>query len=565
MGASEANNQVSAEKERLQAVHAITLELSQSLDLEETLNKSLGLASKAVGVKRGSIMLRDAQSRSLVCRAVLTNDNKVRSTYIPITFGQGVGLAGWVMEHKRPASIADVRKDKRWIREEGRAEEVRSAIAIPLRTKDETLGVLMLTSPKINYFSPAQVQLMGTIANEIAIVIHNAELYSFITDQSLRVSELLEQQREETSKSQAILQSVTEGVIVLDEKQRVVLFNPAAEQVLHIPASFALDQQLSHLREYHGAGVQPAQAERIYNGLYEGLKALDDEGKSHSRTLDLTSPPQTIAMNFASVVRPDGIQYGSVAVLRDITREIEADRAKRDFISSVSHELRTPLTSIKGYVDLLLLGAAGPLADGQQSFLNVVKNNANRLMDLINDILEIGRIDADKIQLNFESISIGLVFQDILQTMRAEIERKSTNVKLDVASDLPTITADPRRVTQVILNLVSNAVKYTYPGAQVNLRAFINPASLLQVDVEDDGVGLSPEQQEHLFRRFYRADNPLRDEVGGTGLGLSIAKSFVELHGGEIWVQSELGKGSTFSFMLPVTQPEPVEQTSETV
>ena len=107
-------------------------------------------------------------------------------------------------------------------------------------------------------------------------------------------------------------------------------------------------------------------------------------------------------MNFASVVRPDGIRYGSVAVLRDVTREIEADRAKRDFISSVSHELRTPLTSIKGYVDLLLLGAAGPLGEGQQSFLSVVKNNANRLMDLINDILEIGRIDADKIRLNFE-------------------------------------------------------------------------------------------------------------------------------------------------------------------
>jgi signal transduction histidine kinase len=351
---------------------------------------------------------------------------------------------------------------------------------------------------------------------------------------------------------------------VLDEQQRVVLFNPAAEQVLHIPASFALDQQLSHLREYHGAGVQPGQAERIYNGLYEGLKALGDEGKSHSRTLDLTSPAQTIAMNFASVVRPDGIQYGSVAVLRDITREIEADRAKRDFISSVSHELRTPLTSIKGYVDLLLLGAAGPLAEGQQSFLNVVKNNANRLMELINDILEIGRIDADKIHLNFEPVGMGMVFQDVLQTMRAEIERKATNVKIDVANDLPTIIADPRRVTQVVLNLVSNAVKYTYPGAQVNLRAFINPAGLLQVDVEDDGVGLSPEQQEHLFRRFYRADNPLRDEVGGTGLGLSIAKSFIELHSGEIWVQSELGKGSTFSFMLPVTQPEPVEQTGQT-
>jgi signal transduction histidine kinase len=156
-------------------------------------------------------------------------------------------------------------------------------------------------------------------------------------------------------------------------------------------------------------------------------------------------------------------------------------------------------------------------------------------------------------------VNIGAVLQDALQTMRAEIERKASNVKLEVDDDLPEITADARRVTQVVLNLVSNAVKYTYPGAHVSLRAFINPAGLVQVDVEDDGVGLSLEQQEHLFRRFYRADNPLRDEVGGTGLGLSIAKSFVELHGGEIWVQSELGKGSTFSFMLPVTQPEPAQ------
>jgi signal transduction histidine kinase len=264
-------------------------------------------------------------------------------------------------------------------------------------------------------------------------------------------------------------------------------------------------------------------------------------------------------MNFAAVVRPDGVRYGSVAVLRDVTREIEADRAKRDFISSVSHELRTPLTSIKGYVDLLLLGAAGPIGEGQLSFLGVVKNNANRLMDLINDILEIGRIDADKIKLSFEQVSIDNVFQDVLQTLRAEIDRKSLSVQLDMREELPQITADLRRLTQVVLNVVSNAVKYTYAQGRVTLRAFVNPAGLLQIEVEDNGVGISPEQQQYLFRRFYRADNPLRDEVGGTGLGLSIAKSFVELHGGEMWVQSESGVGSTFSFILPVTQPEQPE------
>ncbi|HEU5103636.1 MAG TPA: GAF domain-containing protein, partial [Roseiflexaceae bacterium] len=499
---AEANTQLSAEKERLQAVHAITLELSESLDLEETLTKSLGLASKALGVNRGSIMLRDQQSKALICRAVLTDTGDVRSTSIPIGFDRGPGLVGWVIDHQEAINVPDVRRDKRWIREDGRADEVRSVVAIPLKTKDETLGVLMLTSPKLNYFTQAQMQLMTTIANEIAIVIHNAELYSYIQDLANRLAEAFDQQREETSKSQAILQSVTEGVIVIDEQERVVLFNPSAEQVLHIPAAYALQQPLANLKDYNEPGALTQQAELIYNSLREGLRALEENGKPHNRMLDLPMPARSIAMNFASVIRPDGIRHGSVAVLRDVTREIEADRAKRDFISSVSHELRTPLTSIKGYVDLLLLGAAGPLGEGQQSFLSVVKNNANRLMDLINDILEIGRIDADKIRLNFEHVAMADIFEDVLQTMRAEIERKSTNVKVDVEPELPQIPADLRRVTQVVLNLVSNAVKYTYPGAQVALRAFLNPAGLLQVDIEDNGVGISPEQQQHLFRRF---------------------------------------------------------------
>ena len=553
---AEANAQLSAEKERLQAVHAITLELTASLDLKETLTKTLGLASRAVGVKRGSIMLRDAQTGALICRAVLGGDGAVHATNIPISFAQGSGLAGWVLEHQQAIRIADVRKDKRWLQEGGRASEVRSVVAVPLMTQEEPLGVLILTSPKINYFSEAQLQLLTTIASEVAIVIHNAELYSYINDLASQLAEAFEQQREETSRSQAILQSVTEGVIVLDEHQRIILFNPAAEQVLGIPATFVLQQPLERLLEYSEPEFPAQRAELIYSGLRDGLRALDEQGTSRSRMLELPSPQQSIALNCAAVVGPDGIPYGRVAVLRDVTREIEADRAKRDFISSVSHELRTPLTSIKGYVDLLLLGAAGPIAEGQLSFLSVVKNNANRLMDLINDILEIGRIDADKIRLNFEQVDVEHIFQDVLQTLRAEIERKALNVVIDVRADLPTVTADPRRLTQVVLNLASNAVKYTYPEGRIWLRAFLNPAGMLQVDVEDTGVGISSEQQQHLFRRFYRADNPLRDEVGGTGLGLSIAKSLVELHGGEMWVKSEAGKGSTFSFIVPVTQPE---------
>ncbi|HEX5688459.1 MAG TPA: GAF domain-containing protein, partial [Roseiflexaceae bacterium] len=479
---AETNVQLTEEKERLQAVHAITLELTRSLDIEEILTKTLGLASQAVGVRRGSIMLRDAQTHDLICRAVLSLDGTVQAAHIPISFSQGSGLSGWVMQHQEPVRIGDVRKDKRWLREEGRAAEVRSVVAVPLKAQDEALGVLILTNSKLNYFSDAQLQLLMTIANEVAIVIHNAELYSFINDLATRLGEALEQQRDESSKRQAILQSVNEGVIVLDEREHVVLFNPAAEQVLGIPAEFALRQPLAHLKEFGQARDQIRRAATIYTGLHEGLLAEREQGKAHTRMLELPSPSQTIALNVAPVISADGVPYGSVAVLRDVTREIEADRAKRDFISSVSHELRTPLTSIKGYVDLLLLGAAGPIGEGQLSFLSVVKNNANRLMELINDILEIGRIDAQKITLNFEQIEISDVFGDVLQTLRAELDRKSLEVEVELQPRLPEITADVRRITQVILNLTSNAVKYTYNEGHIRLRAFLNPSGMLQVE-----------------------------------------------------------------------------------
>ncbi len=547
---------LTAERDRLQAVHAITVELTASLDLQTTLNRALELASKAVGARRGSIMLHDLQSGRLVCRAVLNVDGSVDSKHIPITFENGLGLSGWVMHQQEAVCIADVRGDARWLHEEGRAEEVRSVIAAPLMTQDGPLGVLILTSPDVNFFNQDQLQLLATIANEVAIVIHNAMLYTIINEIATERGELWSQQREENSKNQAILQSLGEGVIVADDQQHIVLYNAAAEQILRIPATFVVNQPLARIAEYScddDGSVE--RARRIYEGLQRGLQELTAAQRNHNRVLALPQPDQSIVLNFAPWVGPRNAIYGSVVVLHDITREVEADRAKREFISNVSHELRTPLTSIKGYVDLLMLGASGPLNEGQLSFLSVVKNNAHRLMNLINDILEIGRIDDNKVRLNFENVFIGAIFEEVYKTLRAEIERKRLSFSIEVAEHTPPAMADETRLTQVVLNLASNAVKYTYPEGSVKLRAGLNPAGLLQVDVIDNGVGISPEQQQHLFRRFYRADNPLRDEAGGTGLGLSIAKSYVEMHGGQMWVESEPGKGSTFSFIIPLTQP----------
>jgi signal transduction histidine kinase len=451
-----------------------------------------------------------------------------------------------------------VRRDKRWVIEPGRADEVRSVVAVPLIANNEPLGVLSISSPKLNFFNEPQVRLLSTIANQIAIAVNNAQLYTIITDYASALGEQVERERESSSKTRAILQSVTEGVIVLDEDDQVVLFNPAAEQVLGIPALAVRDKPLATLADQGETLSERKRAALIYAGLRTGLDGVKQRKGIYSVPLELPEPAQTIAVNLARVVGNDGRTYGNVAVLRDITREIESERTKREFVSKVSHELRTPLTPIKGYVDLLISGVLGQLNEAQSSSLGVVKTNANRLADLINDILDISKIEAQgAIDLNVTRVQVGAVIADVVQSLRLEVERKRMQVVVAVPEDLPEVAGDKKRLTQVFFNLYSNAVKYTFDGGAITVRAYRNPAGLLQVEVEDTGVGMSPEQQEKLFLPFYRADNPLRDEVGGTGLGLSIAKSLVEQHGGEMWVTSEQGVGSTFHFVLPVEQASP--------
>lgn len=551
----QATRQLSQEKDRLEAVHSITLELTTQLDLNSIILSALELISQNLGVSRGSIMLRDTEEGALVCRAVLYHEGGVRAANIPISFNEGEGLAGWVMQHQEMVNIPDVLLDDRWLKAPGRADDVRSAAGVPLKTSDAALGVLILSSPEIGYFTDSQMNLLGTIASVVAAAVSNAQLYNFITELATKNAVLLEDQREEAAKSAAVFRSVTEGVIVLDPQQQITLFNPAAEQVLEIPASTVLGRPIDAINDYGAGDVEHKRAQTIYSGLLNGLKQVRQIQGIYSTSIDLTDPAQVIAVNMAPVIGPDGQRYGNVAVLRDITREIEADQAKRQFISDVSHELRTPLTAIKGYVDVLLLSGIQSLNNDQISYLNIIKNNTNRLKSLIEDILEFSRPDSKR-KLNFSSVEIPTLIHEVVQSLRLEYERKQMQVTVDTPETLPTVIADQKRITQVVFNLFSNAVKYTFEGGKIQVRAFLNRANMMQVDVEDSGVGMSPEQRKKLFRPFYRADNPLRDVAGGTGLGLSIAKSFVEQHGGEMWVTSELRKGSTFSFIIPLQQAD---------
>jgi CheY-like chemotaxis protein/anti-sigma regulatory factor (Ser/Thr protein kinase) len=213
------------------------------------------------------------------------------------------------------------------------------------------------------------------------------------------------------------------------------------------------------------------------------------------------------------------------------------------------------MTSIKGYTDLLYLEAVGKINEAQRRFLSIIKSNADRLALLANDLLDISHIEAGRIRLNLEFMHISAISEEIAASFRGQIEEKSLSLKLDIPEGLPSIYGDRDRVTQILTNLTDNARHYTPSGGQITVSAQTR-GNFLQVSVADTGIGIAPEDQEKIFTRFYRTDHPLVQEVAGTGLGLSIAKSFVEMHGGEIWVESEPGRGSTFSFTLPLAERE---------
>lgn len=285
-------------------------------------------------------------------------------------------------------------------------------------------------------------------------------------------------------------------------------------------------------------------------------RLLEECGMSFNREVTLTEPVHRIVkIKTNPVIDSAGEYVGCVKSLHDVTAEREIAQMKNEFVSTVSHELRTPLTSIKGYVDLILDGETGEINEIQREFLGIVKQNSDRLVSLINDMLDISRIESGRIHLKIEPLDMGDLVTGVIDTFKAVVSQTGHQLSAELAQPLPLAAGDRDRVGQVLINLVSNAIKYSPAGGAVTVSAKKRDGQLV-FSVADEGIGISREDQEHLFDQFYRVDSSLTREIGGTGLGLSICKTIIELLGGQVWVESGLGKGSVFSFSLPIAPKE---------
>jgi len=542
---TQSNLRLHSEKDQMTALYEITRELSTSLELDEVLGKALRLVATAVSAERGSVMVLGSQSNRLTYKVVLEPGGRVVTSNQPARFLLGVGLAGWVAKHQQMALVSDVTQDTRWVVLPDMEGIIRSAVALPLHIGPDSLGVLFLGHATPGHFTEGHLRILSAVANEMAIAIHNAELYQYVSDQSDDLARMLRDQEVTAVQSQAILEHIGDGVIVNDIEGRILLVNRAAEQILGISARTMEGQRWQSI----GKTLAPAGYDDVAALMAEATARVSRGGfQPLHQILEIES--RTIRAHLAPMITRSGEALGMVAVFRDITYERESDRVKAEFVSTVSHELRTPLTSIKGYVDLVLDGDAGEISPDVREFLQVVKTSSDRLTDMVNGLLDLSRIEAGRVALNFVPLRVHEVIDEVLHDMYPQVEGQQLALSVDVPTYLPAVRGDHDRVVQIVTNLLSNAVKYTPPGGQVKVTAKTRDTHV-QISVSDTGIGIAPEDQARLFTRFFRADHPLVRQVGGTGLGLPLSKPLVELHGGRIWVESELGQGSTFSFTLP--------------
>ena len=353
-----------------------------------------------------------------------------------------------------------------------------------------------------------------------------------------------------------ILASLVDGVIACDLESIVIFANPVTIDLLALSDQTPTNSLLGRKVEALFSQFEKAGRHKLAADLAVLQKEIaDSKGQLPAmREVILEDDERIFSVRLAPVCGIKGAcSAGEVAViliLRDISQETQVDRAKSEFISTVSHELRTPMTSINGYATLLLQGVVGPLGEQQKHFLDIIRRNIDRLSLLLNDLLDVSRIEAGKVKLELKEIQLIDLAEEVVEMLMIAADQKGLRLSLDAPVDLPLVMADKALITQVLTNLVGNAITYTEAGdVQIRLGAV---ADVMQVSVKDTGIGMSPEQVAHIFDQFYRADHEVVQANTGTGLGLSIVERFVEMHGGRIWVESELNKGSTFTFILPL-------------
>ena len=411
-------------------------------------------------------------------------------------------------------------------------------VGLPLLFEEDLLGVIYLFRGE-HAFTPLDTQFLEGFAYQAAIAVRNARLYQQLETEKSRLATLIE--------------NSADGIMIMDANRRILVMNQALATMLDMSPEEAIGLPCSSILALENVqGDDLCSAEGYLGMLHkDGLRCEGDlirPGGAHI----------TVAVTYTPLYDEQRRLVNIIVNVYDITRFREEEEMKSTFTTIISHELKTPVALIKGYAQTLARPDATWDADTARQSLQIIEEEADRLEALINNLLDVSKIQAGGLRLDIADVNIKNLAQNVADVYRIQTEKHF--IELDFPADLPTIWGDEERLRQVLTNLVNNAIKYSPEGGAIRIGGWVEDEpheptrQRLVVYVADQGIGIPQDELAHIFERFYRVDSSLRRSTAGAGIGLFLCKSIVEAHGGEIWARAEAGKGTTFFFALPLDQ-----------
>jgi PAS domain S-box-containing protein len=503
-------------------------DLSLLLQISQAVSATLELTEGMPSILDGALRATQAQVARVV---LLPTDSDPQMVMSRGELGEGLepldrALTDAVRHLETPLVVENMARARTLADPETLSGPVKSVIALPVRTMDRLSAVMWVGYGQVRQFGASEIDLLSTLASQTAVLVENANLFQAAEGGRRRLA--------------AILASTSDAVLVTDRDDCILLVNPAAERAFGVAADAVVGRRVDETQ------LSPALARAFGAPLSPG-EALTEEV--------LLPDGRTLYASVSTILSADGEQIGRVAMMRDITRFKELDELKSEFVATVSHDLRAPLTFMRGYATMLPM--VGELGEKQRDYVEKILRGVGQMSGLIDDLLDLGRIEAG-VGLERKPCHLGAVLVEAVDGMRARAIAKGLTLRLEPAEGVAVISGDVALLRQAAANLVDNAIKYTPSGGVVTVGLAVRDEQVV-IRVADTGIGIDPDDQVRLFEKFFRIRRRDTADIPGTGLGLAIVKSIIERHGGRVWVESELNRGSTFYVSLPLGGAEALE------
>jgi len=500
-----------------------TRAIASTLRLSELLETVTRLASEVVRAETGSLLLMDQATGELFFDVALGEKGGALQQ---VRLKSGEGIAGWVAENKKPAVVNDTSKDPRWAQKADITSQfkTKAVLAVPMMVKDKLVGVMeAINRADGSPFVETDVQILETFAAQAAIAIENARLFESV--------------RQEKEKMSTILGEMAEGALLLEPSGKIVLGNQAARNLLGKDAI----ETLSWSDIEASFDVKPAWAEIPSLGGACGIELVRK-----------TAPPLILAGVINQVCNDRGAVTGYLVVFSNVTEERREAQLKKNFLALVSHKLKTPLVAIRGFTPMLL-EKPEELSSFQKTAIETIDRNSQQLASLVEKLMWFAALEGETLELSRQPQSPAAILDVALSDLAPYLRATEAQIDLDESVNrLPVLNLDKVWMKEVFRNLIENAVKFnSRPPAKVSIRGRVSDGTV-EIAFGDNGPGIPSEERAKIFNKFYQIEGSFTGQVQGMGLGLALVKRVVDEHGGHIGVDSELGKGSTFTISLPI-------------